>query len=452
MPEAPHAPGAEKSILSTMLKHPGEHIVRAAEAGLVAGDFYLPAHGTLYELLRELDSAGKEIELVSLVQLLHDRALLEQLGGRATVADIYTYAPNAAHFEAHLQLVREKSLLRQSIELCTEAITEASESPESAETWLDSLEERVLSIRRLATTREEVDLRSLTASVFERLGTLLRGEADDRAIPTGWPDLDAMCQGGLKPGEMFVVAARPSMGKTSLMMNLVEHIALDLQLPTLVFSAEMTAFQLVERLAYARARFSIADVHRGFRPDKATLQRLKRVAAEIPEAPLFIDDTPALAIDVLRAKARRLHRAQGIRLVAVDYLQLLKSRSRQAADSREREVGEISGGLKALAKELDVPVLVLAQLNRGPESRTGSKVGTPRMSDLRESGTIEQDADMIGLLYRSAYYADSTELAEESAGEAELILAKNRNGATGHVPLTFLDKLMRFESRARATS
>lgn len=446
----PHAQGPEKSILSSMLKDPARWIGRAVEVGLTPGDFYLPAHGTLFEVLRELDARGTDVELVSLVELLHDRGLLENLGGRGAIADLYTYAPNAAHFEAHLEHVLHKSLLRQAIELCTEAIGEAYDVPEEVEGWLDSVEERVLAIRHTAGADDAGTVPDLVAEVFAHLRRRIEGEDDERAIATGFIDLDRMAKGGLKPGEMFVVAARPSMGKTSLMMNLVEHVALDQELPVLVFSAEMTGFQLIERLAFSRARFDASRLGKGFRPDKGELVRLKRAAGEISSAPLYIDDTPALPIDMLRAKARRIHREHGIRLVAIDYLQLLRSKSRQAADSREREVGEISSGVKALAKELGIPVVVLAQLNRGPEARTGSRIGLPRMSDLRESGTIEQDADLIGLLYRAAYYADPED-AEEVAGEAELILAKNRNGETGPVPLTFLDKLMRFETRARQT-
>jgi replicative DNA helicase len=245
---------------------------------------------------------------------------------------------------------------------------------------------------------------------------------------------------------MFVIAARPSMRKTSLMMNIVEHVCVDLAKPSMVFSCEMSASQLVQRLVFARAKFALNQLSRGYTPNKGDLQRIQRACGEIAQSKLFIDDTPGISINELRAKARRKKRDEDIQFIAIDYLQLMKSRTKQAENSREREIAEISAGIKGLAKELSIPILILAQLNRGPESRTGKSLGVPRMSDLRESGAIEQDADMVGLLYRSAYYAEDAEEKEAEAGKAELVLAKNRNGETGHIPLTFIAELMRFES------
>lgn len=445
----PHALGPEKSILSSMLKDPERWIGRAQEEGLTREHFYLPGHGLLFQTIRDLNDMGAEIELVSLVQLLHDRAILDHVGGASNVTDIYTYAPNAAHFETHLGIVKDKALLRSTIEVCTESIAEAYDQPEEPPQWLDGVEERILAIRRTTDTHEEGTLKNHLDSIFASMKRTLAGEEDDHTTATGYADLDRYCKGGLRPGEMAVIAARPSMGKTSLMMNIVEQIAIDLEIPTLVFSCEMTARQLTERLLYARARFDASQLHKGFKPSKDNINKLGRIAKEIAAAPLHLDDTPSLQIETLRAKARRRKREDNIGLIAIDYLQLLRSSSKQAANSREREVGEISAGIKALAKELEVPVIVLAQLNRGPEGRTGKSLGVPRLSDLRESGTIEQDADLVGLLYRSAYYAESEEEKDEEAGKAELILAKNRNGETGHVPLTFIDSLMRFETRAR---
>jgi replicative DNA helicase len=251
---------------------------------------------------------------------------------------------------------------------------------------------------------------------------------------------------GLKPGEMFVIAARPSMGKTSLMMNIVEHVCIEQSKPSLIFSCEMSSFQIVQRLVFSRAKFALSKLTRGYAPDKGDLTRIQRAAMEVSNARMFIDDTPGITINEVRAKARRKKRDEGLEFIAIDYLQLMKSRTKQAENSREREIAEISAGIKGLAKELQVPIVILAQLNRGPETRSGKSVGVPRMSDLRESGSIEQDADMVGLLYRSAYYAEDAEEKEAEAGKAELVLAKNRNGETGHIPLTFIADLMRFES------
>jgi replicative DNA helicase len=444
----PHALGPEKSILSSMLKDPEQWIGVALEEGLTREHFYLPGHGLLFETLRDLNAKGQVIELVSLVQLLHDRGILDSVGGPGAITDIFTYAPNAAHFHNHLTLVKDKHVLRCVIRTCTEAVSEAFENPEETAPLLDRMESSVLGIRQGTESTRGFHIKQSVAEVISHFEALLSGDVEVQGAPTGYTDLDRMCK-GLKPGEMFVVAARPSMGKTSFMMNVAEHICIDQGVPSLVFSCEMTAFQIVQRLVFSRARFAMAQMGRGFKPKKEDLLRIKRAAEEIASAKLFVDDTPGILIDTLRAKARRRKREDNLGFIAIDYLQLLKSGSKQAQNSREREIGEISAGIKGLAKELSVPILVLAQLNRGPEGRTGKSLGVPRMSDLRESGTIEQDADMIGLLYRTAYYAETEEEKEAEAGKAELLLAKNRNGETGHVPLTFIAELMRFETRAR---
>lgn len=444
----PHALGAEKSLLSSMLRDPQKWLGISQEEGLTRDHFYLPGHGILYEVLGELQNKGAEIELVSLVQLLHDRGRLDHIGGPSAVTDIYTYAPNGAHFMSHLGLVKDKHVLRSIIHTCTESISEAYENPEETARLLDQVEQSVLGIRQGSETSRGFNIKDAVGEVMLRFQEILAGEMEVQGVATGYADLDRMSK-GLKAGEMFVVAARPSMGKTSLMMNLVEHMCIDQGVPSLVFSCEMTAFQIVQRLVFSRARFAMSKLGKGFKPTKEELLRVKRATEQVASSKLWIDDTAGIPIETLRAKARRRKREDDIGLIAVDYLQLLKSNSRQATNSREREIGEISAGLKALAKELEVPVIVLAQLNRGPEGRTGKSLGVPRMSDLRESGTIEQDADMIGLLYRSAYYAETEEEKEEEAGKAELVLAKNRNGETGHVPLTFIAELMRFETRAR---
>jgi replicative DNA helicase len=249
----------------------------------------------------------------------------------------------------------------------------------------------------------------------------------------------------LKPGEMFVIAARPSMGKTSLMMNIVERVALDSGHRGMVFSIEVTRKQLVQNFINARAKFDARKVSRGIKPDKGDLQRIQRAAIEIASSKIIINDMSGISVGQLRAIARRRHREQPLQWIAIDYLQLMKATSKQAEGSREREVAEISAGIKGLAKELAIPIIILAQLNRGPEARTGKSLGKPRLSDLRESGALEQDADVVGLLYREAYYAVDAEAKAASAGRAQLDIAKNRNGPTGIVPLTFIAELMRFE-------
>lgn len=439
----PHALGPEKSLLSTMFNDPQEFVALAIAERLTPEHFYLPSHSLLFETLVEIFEAGAEIELVSLVQKLLDRGQLDRVGGPSALTDIYTYAPSSGGFLRHLRLVREKFVLRSLIRLSNETIASAYDTPEESSQLLDATEAAVMSIRDTGTRSAEVSISKAVCGVIEEMEEIIRGDRKAAGISTGFHTLDGMTR-GLKPGEMFVIAARPSMGKTAIMMNIVESVCVDDEFPTMVFSAEMSRHQLTQRLVYSRARLSLSEVVAGFNPCKLDLQRIHQAGSEVARSPLFIDDTRAITISELRAKARRKHREVGLKLIAIDYLQLLKSTSKQAANSREREISEISSGIKALAGELGVPIIILAQLNRDVEKRTGKALGIPRLADLRESGSIEQDADMVGLLHRSAYYATTEEAKIAEAGKAELILAKNRHGQTGPVPLTFIENLTTF--------
>lgn len=442
----PHALGPEKSLLSTLMQDPREYIPVAIDEKLTASHFYVPAHALIFETLMEIFDAGAEIELVSLVQRFLDRGQLARVGGPSTLTDLYTYAPSSGHFRHHLRLVRDKFIHRELIRVSSETIAAAYDAPEEAAALLDATEAAILAIRDTGQNAREETTREAVNGVLDEIHQIIRGERESIGISTGYSGLDAMTR-GLKPGELFVIAARPSMGKTALMMNIVESVAIEQRLPVMVFSCEMSRHAITQRVLYSRAQISAADVVKGFNPNKGDLQRIQRAGLDLAGAPLYIDDTEAITITALRAKARRRHRSEGLRLIAIDYLQLLKSTSRQAQNSREREISEISAGIKALAKELGIPIIILAQLNRSPESRGGKNapVGVPRMSDLRESGSIEQDADMVGLLYRSAYYAETDETKEAEAGRAQLILAKNRNGETGTIPLTFIQQFTRFQ-------
>lgn len=444
----PHAIGPEKSLLSSMFQDPQEYIAQAVENKLTEEHFYHPAHGALFNVLLEFFEKSMPIELVSLSQTLMDRGLMNSVGGPAAITEIYTYAPTHAHFSHHLEIVKDKYVLRSIISHCTEAISRAYEEQEEVESLLDNVEQQVLAIREGAEKQEGISMESTIKQVLETFEELISGKGQGTGLSSGYKKIDEMSS-GFKAGEMFIIAARPSMGKTSFAMNLIEHICLDQGKPSMVFSLEMSAAQLVERLLYARARFAKSNITKGFNPSKADLLNVKKAAETIKDCKLYIDDTPSISINELRAKARRKKKEGDIQVIAIDYLQLMRSNSKQAQNSREREVAEISAGLKALAKELEIPVIVLAQLNRGPEGRVGNSGGggKPRMSDLRESGSIEQDADMVGLLYRSAYYADNQEDRDEEEGKAILVIAKNRNGPTGEVPLTFIKEIMRFETR-----
>lgn len=444
----PHAVGPEKSILSSILQDPEEFLSIAAEEGLHADHLYLPSHSTLYAFLQVLQAEGKPIELVSLVQHLLDNGKLEMVGGPAALSDLMTYAPSPGHFRHHLQHVKDKHMLREIIQSSNIAIQEAYERPDEPQEVLDAVEARIMAIRDhgkavTGTTKTEALL-----SVIKDIEDQFHGRVDTLGLTTGFPDLDRKTN-GLKAGDIFIIAARPSMGKSALMGNMVEHIGLDLGKPVQVFSMEMSQKQLYQRMIGSRARFSFGKLANGEKPDKGDLIRIKRAYEQIHAAPIHIDDTPALTISALRAKARRAKARHNIEAIAIDYLQLMRSTSKQAESSREREISEISGGIKALAKELGIPIILLAQLNRESEKRSGSSKGVPRMADLRESGSIEQDADFIGLLTRDAYHAANDEEKAATAGAGRLILAKNRTGPTGDIWLTFLEELVKFTPGTR---
>jgi len=440
----PYSEDAEKGVLGSMLQAPeeaiGESITRLAPEA-----FYVPAHRTIFEILVELHDKGRPVDPITLQQVLTDRKLLDQVGGAATVAELYTFVPTAAHLGYYIEIVSSKHTLRSIILSCTDCVTRAYDDQEDVPALLDEVEARILAVREAGGAKAKI--RGMKEQVFEAIEAIEKMYENPDSVtglPTGFRDLDEMTN-GLHGGEMIIVAARPSMGKTSFAMNIVEHIALEQKRPVAVFSLEMSSQQLVQRLICARAEIEMQKLRGGFLSQKRDFPRLMQAADELAKAPIFIDDTPGLSILEMRAKSRRLKKMGGIEFIAVDYLQLLRSTSRRAQDNRQLEIAEISAGLKALSKEIDVPILVLAQLNRNPEQRGGGK---PRLSDLRESGSIEQDADVVALLTRSAYYAEDGDDREEKEGEAELIVAKQRNGPTGDIPLSFINKYMRFADRA----
>ena len=447
----PHAIPAEKYILSAILQDSEFYIGAAMEAGINSGHFYLPSHATLFETFLEFAENGKEIEIIGLIQWLLDHGKLERVGGPSAVSELYTYAASCVHFHHRVKEIQAKRILRDMINVCNVGIANAYDAPGEPLETLDALERDILAIREQSeATAPSQTLKDSVKAYLDDLTDAMKGQKPVACISTGFEELDRMSNGGMRPGDMFVVAARPSMGKTAFMMNVVEHVSLDLEKPTGVFSVEMSQDQLVARLISARAKIPLGAYNEHNKADKGELQRIQRIAMGVAEAKdrLLIDQREGITINQIRAKARRWKREFGIEFIAIDYLQLIRSKSKQAEASREREVAEISSGIKGLAKELGIAIMILAQLNRGPEGRTGKNAGMPRMSDLRESGSIEQDADMVGLLYRHAYYAQDAEAKEEQAGRAQLDLAKNRNGQTGIVPLTFIAELTRFETGA----
>ena len=439
----PHSVEAEQGVLGSMLISPREIIAECVEK-ISEEYFYVPAHQTIYTVLVELWNAGQGIDLITFTQTLRDRNVLDAVGGGAFVTSLYTFVPTAANVTYYLEIVREKFILRQIIAAATESVRRAYEEQDEVNALLDEVEQKIFAVGEDRFKGQMPGMKEQVMGALESIEQLWERRGGITGISTGFTELDRMTN-GLHAAEMIVIAARPSMGKTALAMNIAEHVAISSRLPVAVFSLEMSSQQLVQRLLCSRARVNLQKVREGFLAER-DFPSLTAAASKLAEAEIYIDDSAGLSILELRAKARRLKAQKDIQLIVVDYLQLLKSTTRRAQDNRQLEISEISSGLKGLAKELKIPIIVLAQLNRQPEARSGGK---PRLSDLRESGSIEQDADLVGLLVRPEVYEEDEDARAEKAGEAELIIAKQRNGPVGEVPLTFLKEFTRFEDRAR---
>jgi replicative DNA helicase len=441
----PHSVDAEQGVLGSMLISPRETIAECVEK-INEEYFYVPAHRTIYDVLVDLWNVGQAIDLITFTQVLRDRHLLDSVGGAAFVTSLFTFVPTAANVGYYLEIVRDKYILREIISAATESVRRAYEEQDEVNNLLDEVEQRIFAVGEDRFKGQVLSMKEQVMSTLESIEKLFENKGAITGVSTGFRDLDKLTS-GLHSSEMVVIAARPSMGKTALAMNIAEHVAIEATLPVAIFSLEMSAQQLVQRMLCSRARVNLAKTRDGFLAE-ADFPKLTNAASKLAEAKIFIDDSAGLTILELRAKARRLKAQQQVQLIVVDYLQLLRSTSRRAQDNRQLEISEISAGLKGLAKELNIPIIVVAQLNRNPEIRTGSGKGVPRLADLRESGSIEQDADLVGLLVREEYYADSDEERAELEGKAELIIAKQRNGPIGQVKLTFLKDFTRFEDRA----
>jgi replicative DNA helicase len=439
----PHSVEAEQGVLGSMLISPRDAIAECVEK-INEEHFYIPAHQTIYTVLVELWNAGQAIDLITFTQVLRDRNLLDAVGGAAFVTSLFTFVPTAANIEYYIDIVRDKYLLRSIIAAATESVRRAYEEQDEVSNLLDEVEQKIFAVGEDRFKGQMLSMKDQVMEAIESIEKLYERKGGITGISTGFIELDRMTS-GLHPAEMIVIAARPSMGKTALVMNIVEHASVNDKLPVGVFSLEMSSQQLVQRLLCSRARVNLQKVRDGFLAER-DFPSLTAAASKLAEAKIFIDDSAGLSILELRAKARRLKAQHDVQLLVIDYLQLLRSTSRRAQDNRQLEISEISAGLKGLAKELKIPVIVVAQLNRQPEQRTGGK---PRLSDLRESGSIEQDADLVGLLVRPELYEEDEEARAERSGEAELIIAKQRNGPVGEIPLTFLKEFTRFEDRAR---
>jgi len=443
----PHSPEAEQGVLGCVLLSPNDcmgECIEKFKSGAEA--FYDLRHQTIYSALAEMYDAREAIDIITLQQRLKNKQLLEEVGGISYLATLPDTVPSSANLSYYLDIVQEKYLLRKMIRTCTDVVSRVYDYEGEVDALMDEVERDILRISESRVQGQTSTIKDLVKKAINTIEDFHQRQGILTGVGTGFTDLDKMTS-GLHAGEMIVIAARPSMGKTSLAMNVAEHVSIDLRLPVGVFSLEMTSDSLVLRMLCSRSRVNLRNVRDGFLAER-DFPKLTGAAGKLASAPLFIDDSSALSILQLRAKARRMFQQYGIKLFVIDYLQLLHSTARRA-ENRQQEIADISSGIKALAKELKVPIIVLSQLNRELEREKNRK---PRLSDLRESGAIEQDADVVGLLYKPSSDDDeASSSAEEEAVPVNLLIAKQRNGPTGDVSLTFLKPYTRFESAAKVS-
>jgi len=441
----PHSLEAEQGVLGCVLLAPAECLGECIEKFKPGAEvFYDLRHRTIYEALVEMFDHKEPIDAITLQQRLKDRQQLEAVGGLAYLSALPDTVPTAANLGYYQEIVREKFILRKMIQACTEVVGRVYEYEGEVDALLDEVERDILRISEARVEATTNTIKDLVRKAITTIEDYHQRQGVLTGVGTGFADLDKMTS-GLHEGEMIVIAARPSMGKTSLAMNIADTVAVDQRLPVGVFSLEMTAEALVLRMLCSRSRVNLRHITSGFLANQ-DFPKLTGAAGKLANAPLFIDDSAGLSILQLRAKARRMAQQYGIKLFVIDYLQLLHSTARRA-ENRQQEIADISNGIKALAKELKVPVIVLSQLNRELEKDKNRK---PRLSDLRESGAIEQDADLVALLYKpSGGDDDDGGGPEQDAEPVNLLIAKQRNGPTGDVNLTFLRSYTRFESAAK---
>ncbi len=429
---------AEQCVLGSILLSQGA-IEKTADL-LSAEDFYKPAHQTIFAAMLDLFQRSEPLDIITITNSLQNRNKLNEIGGPAYLANLSDMVPVASNITYYARIVRDKSILRQLIRTSTEIAGRCYEEQGDIELLLDSVEQTVFDISSAKSAQAFAPMSEIIKQTFEHVEKLSERRELITGVPSGYDDFDKITA-GLQSSDLIIVAGRPSMGKTAFAMNIVQNAALLAKVPSAVFSLEMAKEQLAMRMLCSISRVDSSRLRTGHLNDH-DWPKLVRATGMLAQAPIFIDDTPAISVLEMRAKTRRLKSEHNIGLVVVDYLQLM--RGGPNTNSREQEISEISRSLKAMAKELHLPVIALSQLNRSLESRTDKR---PMLSDLRESGAIEQDADVICFIYRDEVYNKSPD--NPRRGVAEVIIGKQRNGATGTVDLAFINTITTFENLAR---
>jgi replicative DNA helicase len=433
----PQALDAERAVLGGILLEP-EAATKAIEI-ISFDDFYKPAHGQIFKAMVGLFMKREPIDVITLSKELNRTDDLESIGGAPTLTDLVDSVPTAANIEYYANIVLEKSLLRKLISASREITEECYQAGEAADVILDEAEQKIFKVSESRSSQGFSHIKIILKERFEEIQRVHESRESVTGLSSGFIDLDKYTA-GFHPGDLVIVAGRPSMGKTSLALNMAQHISLVEHKPVALFSLEMSRELLVQRMLCSEAQVDAQKVRRGFTSAK-DIERLTNAAGLLSEAPVFIDDTPAISTLDMRARARRLKAEYDISVVIVDYLQL--ARASERSENRQQEISSISRAMKALAKELSIPVIALSQLSRAVEARGGDK--RPMLSDLRESGAIEQDADLVLFLYRPEFYDPDD---PEKAGKAECIIGKQRNGPTGRIDLIFEKQYTRFRSLA----
>jgi replicative DNA helicase len=440
---------AERSILGAILLD--NHSYNEAAEKLRSEDFSLDSHRRIYSRMAELIDAHRAVDIVTLAEELARRKEVEAVGGVAYLASLTEGLPRRPSIEEYVRIVKDKSLARQLIGICNTAITRAADQSDEALVVLDAAESGLLEVSERGITRGFAGIPEIVRDSFGTIDNLYAQQKEVTGLATHYTQFDKMTS-GLQASDLIIIAARPSMGKTAWAINIAENAAVRDGKIVAVFSLEMSKESLLRRMLASQALVSMQKIQTGFIP-KADRGKLMEALERLAESKIFIDDTPAIALSEMRAKARRLQRQQGaLDLIVIDYLQLMSASSfgvgARKYENRTQEVSAISRGLKALAKELRVPVVALSQLSRASEQRGGDK--KPMLSDLRESGSIEQDADVVAFIHRDSYYNKDENGDEDpdSKNKAEIIIAKQRNGPTGSVHLAYLAECTRFENLA----
>lgn len=429
----PQSIEAEQSVLGSMLID--KEVVPVVMEILKPEDFYRPDHREIYNVILELFDKAQPIDLITVSERLKLHGKLELVGGLEYLSNIATEVPTTANVKHYSKIVEEKALLRKLIKASSDIVDLGFNASEEVSYILDKAEQSVFDILQKRSSQGFVPIKDVLVDTFNNLEEMYNNKGNITGIPTGFTDLDFKTS-GLHNSDLILIAARPAMGKTAFALNLAQNAAVNGHVPVAVFSLEMSKDQLVNRILCSEAMVDSNKMKTGKLEDN-DWQKVAKALAPLSEAPIYIDDTPGVSITEIRAKCRRLKLEHNLGLVVIDYLQLMQGSGKKGGENRQQEISEISRSLKILAKEINVPVICLSQLSRAPEARTDHR---PILSDLRESGAIEQDADIVMFLYRDDYYNPET----EKKNIAELIIAKHRNGSTGTVELVWLGQYTKF--------